>query len=121
MREAGLDVTVNNLWVLGWIGGYDKLAAARKALAEEYAIDDAQAQQVLAYSGDSINDAPMFARYRHTVGVSTVRECLAELPKAPAWITEGPGGAGFVEFAQAILLDRGAQAGADFPHIQSRK
>ncbi|WP_050470084.1 HAD-IIB family hydrolase [Herbaspirillum chlorophenolicum] len=106
MREAGLDVTVNNLWVLGWIGGYDKLAAARKVLEEEYAVGETQAQETLAYSGDSLNDAPMFAHYRHTVGVSTVRQCAGQLPKAPAWITENPGGAGFVEFAQAILEDR---------------
>ncbi|KAF1042814.1 MAG: Mannosyl-3-phosphoglycerate phosphatase [Herbaspirillum frisingense] len=108
MREAGLDVTVNNLWVLGWIGGYDKLAAARRVLEQEYAVGDALAQEVLAYSGDSINDAPMFAHYRHTLGVSTIRQCLEQLPKAPAWISDGPGGAGFIEFAHAILADRAA-------------
>lgn len=106
MREAGLDATVNNLWVLGWQGGYDKLSASRKVMEQDYATSDAQAQDSLLYSGDSLNDAPMFAHYRHTVGVSTVRECLAQLPQAPAWITEGPGGAGFVEAAQAVLSDR---------------
>lgn len=108
MREAGLDVTINNLWVLGWIGGYDKLTAARKMLEEDYGIDDQAAQQVLAYSGDSLNDAPMFAHYRHTVGVATIRDCLDQLPKAPVWITQGPGGDGFVEFARAVLSDIGA-------------
>lgn len=106
MRESGLDVAINNLWVLGWIGGYDKLAAARRRLEQHYGISDEQAQQALAYSGDSLNDAPMFAHYRHTVGVSTIRLCLEQLPKAPAWITEGPGGSGFIEFAQAVLQDR---------------
>ena len=106
MQALGLDATVNNLWVLGWIGGYDKLAAAQRALREHYDTDDATALQTLAYSGDSLNDAPMFAHYRHTLGVSTITACLHELPRAPAWISSGPGGAGFVEFAQAILADQ---------------
>lgn len=109
MRALGLDVTINNLWVLGWIGGYDKLAAARQVLAEEYGLDESAAQHQLAYSGDSLNDAPMFAWYRHTLGVSTIRDYLPELTRAPAWISEGPGGAGFVEFAHAILADRARQ------------
>jgi len=108
LAAAGLTTTINNLWILGWTGGYDKLAAARKVLSEHYGIDDALTQQSLLYSGDSLNDAPMFVHYRHTVGVSTIRQCLAQLPKAPAWITEGPGGAGFVEAAQAVLNDIGA-------------
>lgn len=106
MQALGLDATINNLWVLGWIGGYDKLAAAQRALREHYETDDATALQTLAYSGDSLNDAPMFAYYRHTLGVSTITACLHELPRAPAWISAGPGGAGFVEFAQAILTDQ---------------
>ncbi|MBV8626124.1 MAG: HAD-IIB family hydrolase [Herbaspirillum sp.] len=110
MRTLGLDVTVNNLWVLGWIGGYDKLTAARKVLQEDYGVSDEQAQRLLAYSGDSLNDAPMFGHYRHTLGVSTIRTCLEDLPRAPAWVSQGPGGAGFVEFAQAILADRAGAA-----------
>ncbi|MBO9535580.1 HAD-IIB family hydrolase [Herbaspirillum sp.] len=106
LREQGLDVAINNLWILGWLGGYDKLAAARKMLEEEYGVDDDAADEIVAYSGDSLNDGPMFARYRHTAGVSTIRECLDALLKPPAWITDGPGGAGFVEFAEAILADR---------------
>lgn len=106
MQSLGLDATINNLWVLGWIGGYDKLAAAQRVLRELYATDDASALESLAYSGDSLNDAPMFAHYHHTLGVSTIAACLHQLPRAPAWISQGPGGAGFVEFAQAILADQ---------------
>jgi len=105
LADEGLNTTINNLWILAWTGTYDKLAAARKVLEEEYQIDDATAQQSLLYSGDSVNDAPMFMHYRHTVGVSTVRQYLAQLPKAPAWITDGPGGSGFVQAARAVLDD----------------
>ncbi len=105
LAAAGLNTTINNLWILAWMGDYDKLVAARKVLTEQYGTDDATAQQSLLYSGDSLNDAPMFLHYRHTVGVSTVRQCMGQLPKAPAWITEGPGGVGFVEAVQAVLDD----------------
>jgi len=104
--ENGADVTVNNLWVLGWLGGYDKLSMARRILAGRYGLDvDADPDAVL-YVGDSTNDAPMFGFFRHTVGVSTVTRYLADIPTPPRWITSGPGGDGFVEVADAVISSR---------------
>ena len=103
LKAAGADATVNNLWVLGWLGGYDKLSMSLRVLAGSFGITPEDAAKVVAYSGDSTNDAPMFGFFGHTVGVSTVVDYLPELPVAPRWITRGPGGAGFVEFAEAIL------------------
>jgi len=106
LKAAGTDATVNNLWVLGWLGGYDKLTMARRILQQAFDLDiDAEPEAVL-YCGDSANDAPMFQFFRHTVGVSTVRNCLGEIPVAPRWVTQGPGGAGFVEAANAVLAGR---------------
>lgn len=108
LRDAGAEVTVNNLWLLGWLGRYDKLAMSRRILAEIYDLDiDQDGEQVL-YCGDSTNDGPMFAFFRNTIGVSTVRQYLHELHVAPAWITDGPGGAGFVEVANVLLGHRRA-------------
>lgn len=103
LRGEGADVTVNNLWVLGWLGGYDKLAMARRVMADVYGIDIAVERDAILYSGDSTNDAPMFGFFRHTVGVSTVIQYLPEIPVPPRWITNGPGGDGFVEIADAVL------------------
>jgi len=103
LRSAGADVTINNLWILGWLGGYDKLAMTRRILLDAYGIDIEAERDDILYSGDSTNDAPMFAFFRHTVGVSTVRRYLAEIPTPPEWITRGPGGDGFVEAAEAVL------------------
>jgi HAD superfamily hydrolase (TIGR01484 family) len=104
--DAGANATINNLWVLGWIGGYDKLSMSLRVLAETFGIGAEVATELVAYSGDSTNDAPMFSFFKHTVGVSTVVDYLPQLPTPPAWITHGPGGAGFVEFADAILEAR---------------
>ncbi|MEM5294531.1 HAD-IIB family hydrolase [Burkholderia sp. JPY481] len=103
LRQAGANATINNLWVLGWLGGYDKLTMSLRVLASTYSIDTEAARELVAYSGDSTNDAPMFEFFKHTAGVSTVTDYLPQLPTPPRWITRGPGGAGFVEFANAIL------------------
>jgi HAD superfamily hydrolase (TIGR01484 family) len=103
---AGADATINNLWLLGWIGGYDKLSMSKRVLAEAFGISEEVATELVAYSGDSINDGPMFGFFKHTAGVSTVVDYLPQLPFPPAWVTRGPGGAGFVEFAEAILRTR---------------
>ena len=104
--DAGADATINNLWVLGWIGGYDKLSMAIRVLAETFGISAEAATELVAYSGDSTNDGPMFGFFKHTAGVSTIVDYLPQLPVSPAWVTSGPGGAGFVEFADAILRAR---------------
>ncbi|MBS7537569.1 HAD-IIB family hydrolase [Ancylobacter lacus] len=107
LRKAGATTTVNNLWVLGWIGAYDKLAMARRVLAQTHGLDIAASNEAVLYVGDSTNDAPMFSFFRQSVGVSTVTRYLHEIPTPPAWITEGPGGSGFVEAADAVIRARG--------------
>lgn len=106
LRNSGARTTENNLWLLGWLAGFDKLAMARRAFAELYDVDIDEVRDQVLYVGDSENDAPMFEFFRHTVGVSTVRRYLDRIPVAPAWITEGPGGAGFIEAAEAVLAAR---------------
>jgi HAD superfamily hydrolase (TIGR01484 family) len=105
LRAAGADATINNLWVLGWFGGYDKLKMSGRTLLKAFGVDIHVEGHKVLYSGDSLNDAPMFAFFRNTVGVSTVRDYLDVLPKAPAWVTNGPGGDGFVEIANRLLRD----------------
>jgi HAD superfamily hydrolase (TIGR01484 family) len=108
LRAHGADTTVNNLWVLGWLGGYDKLSMARRVLRDHYDLDIDVDREAVLYSGDSTNDAPMFSFFEHTVGVSTVVDYLDQLPVPPRWVTRGPGGAGFVEAADAVIASRKA-------------
>jgi len=103
MRARGLHVTLNNLWILGWIGSYDKLAMARRVMLEVFSVNIDKQKEEILYSGDSVNDAPMFGFFHHTVGVSTVTSYLDEIPVHPNWITDGPGGEGFVEIAEAVI------------------
>lgn len=106
-RDAGARVTVNSLWVLGWFGDYDKLTMARRVMAEAHGLSIDERGDEILYVGDSTNDAPMFAFFANSVGVSTVVDFLPHLPVPPTWVTRGPGGAGFVEVADAILQAKG--------------
>jgi len=106
LAEAGASATVNNLWVLGWVGAYDKLAMARRILSQVYHLEAGAHRDAVFYVGDSGNDAPMFAHFPHAAGVSTIREHLHDIFVPPSWITSGPGGAGFVEVADRILASR---------------
>ena len=106
LRSVGASATVNNLWILGWLGGYDKLTAARKVLFETYGLDIDRERDAVLYVGDSTNDAPMFGFFQHTVGVSTVVDYLDQIPIAPRFITQGPGGTGFVEVADILTASR---------------
>jgi hypothetical protein len=106
LKAAGAKATDNNLWALGWFGDYDKLSAARRALMQAFGFDVDTVREAVLYVGDSANDAPMFEFPRHTVGVSTVRDHLADIPVAPRWVTQRPGGAGFVEAANAVIRAR---------------
>ncbi|NVZ21309.1 HAD family hydrolase [Pseudomonas costantinii] len=103
MAEAGAEYTFNNLWALAWFGRYDKLTMAQRVLRQVYGVTADQALSHVFYSGDSLNDAPMFGHFKHTLGVSTIIDCLDELPFKPAWVSAGAGGSGFVEAADAIL------------------
>jgi hypothetical protein len=103
---SGANATVNNLRVLGWLGGYDQLAMSRRIMAEVYAVDIEASRDEILYSGDSINDAPMFGFFRHTVGVSTVRHNLAEiLPRRAGSRGDRDG---FVEIAEAVIAAKTA-------------
>ena len=110
LHEAGLKTTVNNLWLLAWSGEYDKLIMSRHVLRTFYHLDERAAQDSVFYSGDSENDAPMFAGFRHTLGMSTLRHQRASIPALPAWISQGPGGDGFIEGVDKILEHKRARA-----------
>jgi HAD superfamily hydrolase (TIGR01484 family) len=103
LAKAGASTVVNSLWVLGWYGGFDKLAMTRRISAELFAIDIERDCDVFIYVGDSLNDEPMFGFFPNSVGVATVRHYVDRMSTPPQWVTRGGGGSGFVEVAEALL------------------
>ena len=106
-RAAGCSATINSLWVLGWLGDYDKRSMAGRMMAECFNVDITKQQAEILYVGDSINDQPMFAAFPNSVGVSTIVDYVDDMTALPSWITQGPGGAGFVEVADALIAAMG--------------
>jgi HAD superfamily hydrolase (TIGR01484 family) len=105
-RAIKARAAINSLWVLGWFGEFDKLAMATRLMRDLFDVELAAERDRVAYVGDSLNDEPMFGFFPHSVGVATVTAYLDRLHARPRYVTAGPGGAGFVEVARAILAAR---------------
>ena len=103
MTAHGMTARVSSIHVNGWFGQYDKLAMAKRLLAEDFGIDLDRERDTFVYVGDSPNDAPMFAFFPLSVGVANVRMFADRIPTLPAYVTEGEAGAGFVELVDVLL------------------
>lgn len=104
-RGGGAEAKISSIHVNAWIGGWDKRQGVESLFAALWQPLDAVADRV-AFIGDSPNDAPMFARLPLSVGVANIRPFLPGLAAPPAYVTRAEGGAGFVEFAEAVLAAR---------------
>ncbi|RKK03739.1 HAD-IIB family hydrolase [Pseudoroseomonas wenyumeiae] len=108
-RAGGAEAKVSSIHVNAWIGGWDKRAGIEALFAARFQ-PFADVRDTVAFAGDSANDAPLFAAVACSVGVANVAPFLADMATPPAYITRAEGGAGFAEFAQALLKARGATA-----------
>lgn len=104
MRAAGAEAKISSIHVNGWFGEWDKLAMTGRLFAELYGIDLDRQREAVAFIGDSPNDEPMFAHFPYSVAVANIRPYLPRLRALPAYVTDTETGAGFVEFAEALLL-----------------
>lgn len=80
--EAGAHAKISSIHVNGWFGDYDKLAMTRRFFAEVFSEDLSATRDRVIFSGDSPNDAPMFAFFPHAVGVANVRNFSASPERA---------------------------------------
>ncbi|MBX9700761.1 MAG: HAD-IIB family hydrolase [Acetobacteraceae bacterium] len=110
-RAGGAAAKVSSIHVNAWIGDWDKLAGLRHLFATLWQPLESVLEQV-AYLGDSPNDSPMFAAVPLSIGVANIAPFLPDLAAPPAFVTAGAGGAGFVEFTEAVLAARAAH-----PHM----
>jgi hydroxymethylpyrimidine pyrophosphatase-like HAD family hydrolase len=78
----------------------DKASGVTRFLSKVHGIDATAAKFRFAFVGDSENDAPCFAAFQHSFGVSNLRGRPSILPRYRA---SQPSGAGFSEIAAALL------------------
>lgn len=106
MRSEGMNASVSSIHINGWIGTHDKLSGTRWILRELFARDlDAELPR-WAYIGDSTNDQVMFRHLLHSVGVANIRRFAKDLQFPPRYVCKRERGAGFAEFAAALLEAR---------------
>jgi HAD superfamily hydrolase (TIGR01484 family) len=105
-ERGGAKAKVSSIHVNAWIGDWDKRAGIEALFAARFRPLATLSGQV-AFVGDSANDAPLFAAIGCSVGVANVAPFLAGMATPPAYITRAEGGAGFAEFADALLKVRG--------------
>jgi hydroxymethylpyrimidine pyrophosphatase-like HAD family hydrolase len=110
-RAGGAEAKVSSIHVNAWIGRWDKLSGLRHLFEALWGLALEDVPDQVAYLGDSPNDAPMFSAVPCSVGVANVRPFLANMATPPAYITAAEAGAGFVEFAEAVLAARGGRSG----------
>ena len=103
MRAAGMTAKISSIHVNGWFGDYDKLGMTHILMQERYGVELAREEASYLFVGDSPNDAPMFRFFSNSVGVANVADFGARLSDAPAYVTRGRNGAGFVEVAELLL------------------
>lgn len=109
LESHGLSAKISSIHVNGWYGRHDKLSMTRTLLRERFDADLALERAAFAFVGDSPNDAPMFGYFPLSVAVANIRRFTGQLPHAPAYVTRGEAGAGFVEFTRLVLDARTAQ------------
>ncbi len=106
LRAEGLTATVSSIHINGWIGAHDKLSGARWIVRERLGRDlDAEIDRWV-YVGDSTNDAAMFARFPHSVGVANIARFWHQLAHHPRYVAPRERGQGFADVAGAVLATR---------------
>jgi HAD superfamily hydrolase (TIGR01484 family) len=110
-EREGATAKVSSIHVNAWFGNHDKLTASFDILREIFGIDGQTDRDTIVFVGDSPNDAPMFGHFPHAVGVANVNEFAGQIAALPAYVTTARSGAGFVEFSEYILAQRGLRGG----------
>ena len=103
MEAEGMTAKVSSIHVNGWFGTYSKLTMTKRLLSEVFAIDIEADRDAFVFTGDSPNDAPMFAHFPNAVGVANVRRFADRIATLPAYVTQAESGAGFAELASFLL------------------
>jgi len=103
MQAEGMTAKVSSIHVNGWFGDFDKLSMTRIALVEIFGIDLDAERERFVFSGDSPNDAPMFAYFPNAIGVANVRGFADRIARLPAYVTHAEAGRGFAELAEFLL------------------
>lgn len=99
--REGAHAKLSSIHVNAWFGDYDKRRGFEHWLSQ--AGPSAPKVEEWIFAGDSPNDEPLFAAFRHSVGVANLVRYLPRLKTPPTYLAASESGAGFVELASKLL------------------
>jgi HAD superfamily hydrolase (TIGR01484 family) len=105
LKQQGMKATVSSIHINAWFGDHNKWLGAQWILKELTDRDLNKELDQWVYVGDSTNDQVMFEHFTNSVGVANIRRFKHELKHLPTYIASQERGAGFAEFANALLQD----------------
>jgi HAD superfamily hydrolase (TIGR01484 family) len=101
--NRGATAKISSIHVNGWYGDYDKLSMTRILFEEVFKSNLDSINEHVIFTGDSPNDAPMFAFFKNGTGVANVTTFTEEMAHLPTWILSQKGGFGFAEMVHKLL------------------
>lgn len=99
----GAKAKVSSIHVNGWFGDYDKLTMTQIFSQDVLGLDTINLKKYGAFSGDSLNDEPMFEFFPNSFAVANIVNFIPQLQYCPSYISSKNGGQGFVEIADQII------------------
>ena len=107
MQRAGYQTAVSSIHIHAYKPTNEKADGVYPLMQTAFAMSAEAVHSRAAFIGDSPNDASLFAAIPMSVGVANVRTSLAKIATPPAYVCSAECGAGFVEFAIALIAARG--------------
>ena len=104
-KAAGAQAKISSIHVNGWFGDYNKRTMTNILFEEVFQKDLEKIKNRVLFSGDSPNDAPLFAYFPHSVGMANIVTFKKRLTTPPAWVTSKEGGYGFAEMVGILLAN----------------
>ena len=105
-KSHGAVAKVSSIHVNGWFGTYDKASMCEQYLKDCYKIKVAEAQDIVAFCGDSPNDEPLFKSFKNSFGVANILNFKDSLETPPKFVSNSEGGDGFVEIATELITKK---------------
>ena len=107
MRAEGYQTAVSSIHIHAYKPVNEKADGVYPLMQAAFAMNADAVHAKCAFIGDSPNDASLFAAIPMSVGVANVRTSLGKIATPPAYACVAECGAGFVEFAAALIAARG--------------
>ncbi len=107
MRAEGYQTAVSSIHIHAYKPTNEKADGVYPLMQAAFAMGADAVHARAAFIGDSANDASLFAAIPMSVGVANVRASLGKIATPPAYVCVAECGAGFVEYATALIAARG--------------